>query len=123
MADPRFPQPEQDASGNGDLPTYDAVAAEAGPNSRSVRSCTVGWIAENLTLRIVLQVWSVEIVGREAVSTPCTSSEMWHIADWSWVEPPNGMQISHLKFWKGKEREDGVKTYAPGSHKLSIRLI
>lgn len=37
MADPRFPQPEQDVSGNGDLPTYDALAAEAGPNSRSVR--------------------------------------------------------------------------------------
>lgn len=34
MADPRFPHPEQDASGNGDLPTYDALAAEAGPNSR-----------------------------------------------------------------------------------------
>lgn len=34
MADPRFPQPEQDVSGNGDLPTYDAVAAEVGPNSR-----------------------------------------------------------------------------------------
>jgi len=36
MADPRFPQPEQDVSGNGDLPTYDALAADAGPNSRSV---------------------------------------------------------------------------------------
>ena len=36
MADPQFPQLEQDASGNGELPTYDALAAEAGPNSRSV---------------------------------------------------------------------------------------
>ena len=36
MADPLFPHPEQDASGNGDLPTYDALAAEAGPNSRLV---------------------------------------------------------------------------------------
>lgn len=41
MADPRFPHPEQDATGNGDLPTYDALAAEAGPNSRSVK-CPVG---------------------------------------------------------------------------------
>lgn len=80
MADPRFPQPEQDVSGDGDLPTYDAVAAEVGPNSRSVRS-TVGWVTENLMLRTVLQVRSVEIVGREAVSALCTSSEMWHIAD------------------------------------------
>ncbi|KAF9651684.1 hypothetical protein BDM02DRAFT_3110114, partial [Thelephora ganbajun] len=34
MADSRSLQPEQDVSGNGDLPTYDALAAEAGPNSR-----------------------------------------------------------------------------------------
>ena len=41
MADPKFPQPEQDVHGNGDLPTYDALAAEVGPNSRSVQ-CPVG---------------------------------------------------------------------------------
>ena len=55
MADPRFPQPEQDAAGNGELPTYDALAAEAGPNSRSVCHL-VGLIAENLKLRFVLKV-------------------------------------------------------------------
>ena len=41
MADSRFQHPEQDVAGNGELPTYDALAAEAGPNSRSVQ-CPVG---------------------------------------------------------------------------------
>jgi len=67
MADPRFPQPEQDASGNGDLPTYDALAAEAGPNSRSVQ-CPVGQVAENLKFRFAVQVRQVETMGGEAVS-------------------------------------------------------
>ena len=52
MSDPRFPHLEQDVSGNGDLPTYDSLAAGAGPNSRLVRCSVAAELQESQVAQV-----------------------------------------------------------------------
>jgi hypothetical protein len=74
--------PEQDVGGgDGDgLPTYENLAEAHGPNSRYVHHCGLGAKHGMFSASLVVQVWQVEKLGREEVTSLYCSYSPRHVS-------------------------------------------